>query len=131
MLKKNNFAVPDSPCVVATPSPDNIQVWVGYALFPELNSSEKNGTLEDLCLETLAGDSAEVLRKIADHAVTSVNSQLGPLKRQHKNMLHTYLSLTDHFVGMKIGESAKANAYDFSACRLDPLKKLLRSALNS
>lgn len=131
ILKKNNFAVPASPCIVASPSPDNRQVAVGYALFPGLCTCEENGTLEDLCWKTLAGDNADALREIADHAITSAQEQFGPLSRPHKNRLHTYLSLTDKFVGLKLGESAMANAYDFSARRLDPLKKLLCSMLDS
>ncbi len=40
----------------------------------------------------------------------------------HKNKLHTYFSSTDSFVGMKIGEAAKAQCFDFSHVNLDFLK---------
>ncbi|GHV29527.1 hypothetical protein FACS1894167_08970 [Synergistales bacterium] len=129
MLKKCKFTAPDSPCAVAAPSVGNHPVAVGYALFPELNKIEGKGTLEDLCLETLAGEKSEELLKIVHCAIKSVNEQFGALERPHKNELHTYLSLTDKFVGLKLGESANTGAFDFSAREVEPLKNLLCSML--
>jgi hypothetical protein len=129
MFANNRFAVPDAPCAAAVPSAGEHSVKTGYALFPGLNSETQNGTLEDLCLKLLKPERDGEL-EIAKDAVVRRGQEIGTLKCPHKNMVHTYLSLTDEFVGMKIGESAKANAFDFSAEALAPLKDLLTVMLD-
>ncbi|MDR1070204.1 MAG: hypothetical protein LBL37_05430 [Gracilibacteraceae bacterium] len=57
-------------------------------------------------------------------------AELGAFSREHKNKLYTYLSLTDEYVGLKIGESARAEAFDFAANNLSPLKGLLDAVSN-
>jgi len=71
-----------------------------------------------------------MLLKIVDDAMTKAEEVGEGLRRPHKNKLHTYFSLTDDFVGLKIGESAKANAFDFSAKEFESLKTLLEEMLN-
>ena len=129
LLKNNGFAIPGKPCEVAYPKGAEYGVKVGYALFPKFNLDNANGTLEDLCLSTLnpAEGKEGKLLEVANMAVT----QVGELIRPHKNRLHTYLSLTDKFVGLKVGESATANAFDFSANELEPLKTLLSKMLEN
>lgn len=41
---------------------------------------------------------------------------------------NTYFSVTDDFVSMKIGEAARANAFNWSTDKLVPLKKFILSA---
>ncbi len=123
------FAVPSGPCVVARPAGSERNVKVGYALFPKLNSSDESGTLEDLCLKILDHPDKEKILCIADDAVEACKEQVGQLKRPHKNRLHTYLSLTDKFVGMKIGQSSEAKAFNFLASEMEPLKTLLCAML--
>jgi hypothetical protein len=125
-LGDSNFAVPASPCEIAIPSNGQHMVSVAYALFPAFNSASINGTLEDLCLSTLKHPSKDMILDIARNAVSSAVEQVCcEFSREHKNKLHTYLSLTNEYVGLKIGESAKANAFDFSTSSLEPLKDLL------
>jgi hypothetical protein len=93
-------------------------------LFPAFDSST-NGTLEDLCLGALSSANKDTILNITDAAVSSASAQAGAFSREHKNKLHTYLSLTNEYVGLKIGESAKARAFDFSASNLKPLIALL------
>jgi len=129
LLKNAGFIVPDAPCVVALPTEDVYSVKVGYALFPKLNSHEVNGTLEDLCLNTLANPDKDIILEIVDNAMKLYQKRFTCFKRPHKNRLHTYLSLSDDFVGMKIGQSAQANAFDFSASMFEPLYIMLSSML--
>ena len=129
IFKNNGFAVPDGPCKVACPSAGQHNVKTGYALFPNFDSDIINGALEDLCLKTLASPNREKILGIADTAVDSYKNQVSNLKRPHKNRLHTYLSLNDDFVGLKLGESATANAFDFLDEQLQPLKDLLHTML--
>ena len=129
ILRNAGFAAPESPCVVAFPTERMYHVKVGYALFPVFNSTEVNGTLEDLCMQTLANPNKDAILDIADSAVELYQEQFGRFKRPHKNRLHTYLSLSDNFVGLKIGESANANAFDFAAHTYKPLVDLMTAML--
>jgi hypothetical protein len=49
--------------------------------------------------------------------------------RRFKNQLHTCYSATDQFVGMKVGEAAKSNAFDWESPILDPFRKHLLEVL--
>ena len=42
-----------------------------------------------------------------------------------KNKFRTYLSLTNEYVGCRIGMAAERNAYDFTSPVLEPLRNLL------
>lgn len=48
-----------------------------------------------------------------------------PFKTPHKNRLPAYLSGTESFVGMKIGEASKTKFFDFSSHALDFLKNTI------
>jgi hypothetical protein len=127
-LRNCRFAVPNTPCEVASPSATDYRVNVAFALFPDFNKLTA-GTLEDLCLGTLAGPNSGSVLGIADGAISSAVKKTVIFTREHKNRLHTYLSLTNEYVGLKIGESANAGAFDFSAENLKPLKDLLKNIL--
>jgi hypothetical protein len=132
LLKKHRFAVPSSACTPCRPCPcdDERRVITGYALFPRFGKEAEDGTLEDLCLETLAKEDAEGRLRIVDGAISQVGEKFRELKCTHKNRLHTYLSLTNEFVTKKLGESARAGAFDFQAPALEPLKNFLRSMMD-
>jgi hypothetical protein len=130
LLRRHRFAVPSSACTPCCPCGDEEDVITGYALFPFFDKEAEDGALEDLCLETLAGKDAEGRLRIADGAISQVGEKFGKLKWPHKSRLHTYLSLTDEFVTLKLGESAKAGAFDFQAPKLEPLKIFLRSMVD-
>jgi hypothetical protein len=123
------LAIPHAPCTVAIPGEGVPKIKTGYVLFPGLDSLEQNGTLEDLCLKLLKPERDGVL-EIAEDAVARREREIGTLRRPHKNRLHTYLSLTDKYVGQKIGVCSEANAFDFSAEALAPLKDLLCAMLD-
>lgn len=82
-----------------------------------------NGTLEDLCVQLLDNDKC---LEISRNYLNSIAENRGcEFKRRHKNLLHAYLSGTDEFVGMKIGEAARANAFNWRSAQLDDLKEFL------
>ncbi|MDR1084677.1 MAG: hypothetical protein LBP22_07395 [Deltaproteobacteria bacterium] len=101
-LKNCNFAVPDLCCQIMKPSDKNHNVHIGFTLFPSF-TDDCSGSLEDLCLEIVTSSESKSLLKIVDKTIDSVNKVVFRLKRPHKNRLHTYLSLTTDFVGLKIG----------------------------
>ena len=128
-LKDAGFPVPDKPCRVASgPRPGGTEIInTGYALLPDFCSEQTVGELENLCLDILdkANPDSEKLLNIAENALLNAEKQGLSFKKRYKNKLHTYLSLSNTFVGLKLGESAKANAFNFAAVELEPLRKLL------
>jgi hypothetical protein len=92
----------------------------GFVLFPACNENSENGTLEDLCLSTLSQKNADEVLGVVASAVKNFK-----FKRPHKNYLHAYFSLTDEYVGLKIGEAAKALAFNFESSKIASLKRFL------
>lgn len=96
-----------------------------YLLFPSFDGS--HGTLEDLALDIL--DKSQ-----AGNVPDEINSFLFSLEEKghrtfshrHKAKLHTYFSVTDRYVTMKLGEAASAGAFNWSHPRLEPLRNCLR-----
>ncbi|MDR1564628.1 MAG: hypothetical protein LBS74_06690 [Oscillospiraceae bacterium] len=129
-LKKNSFPVPDTACRLKNWAQNERNINTAYALFPSLDSNI-NGTLEDLCLQILKRDTAEELLKISDNALCEAADKFGKFTRPHKNRLYTYLSLEDSFVSLKLGEAAKANAFNFESERLCTLKNILNEIIEA
>ncbi|WP_296829280.1 DUF3226 domain-containing protein [uncultured Megasphaera sp.] len=104
----------------------------GFVLLPGKNDEGDfcDGTLEDLCCQILKEGSDECsgqkLLNLSDSYLDAVlQNRETPLRTAHKNQLHAYFSGTDRFVGMKIGEAARAKCFDFSSPALDFLKEAL------
>ncbi|MCL2049591.1 MAG: hypothetical protein FWG87_12800 [Defluviitaleaceae bacterium] len=126
-LRRANFPVPTSPCVVAmSKNSDNVQK-TAYALFPKLNSDDENGALENLYLELLTHPRQNEILSIVDSAMTNYEKQIEVLNHPHKNRLHTYLSLTNEYVAEGLSAVMSKNAFDFNSEKLQPLKDLLSS----
>ena len=131
-LRNAGFPVPDRPCEVASglrPGSNEI-IKTSYALLPNFCSEETEGELESLCLTILNNNTnsqeflaivEDILRRIEKHGTT--------FKKRDKNKFHTYLSLSNKFVGMKLKESVSANIFCSSATELEPLRKLLSGML--
>lgn len=47
------------------------------------------------------------------------------LKHYHKNILHSYLQAKDKLVTLKLGEAAKAGAFDFNSEELNLLLEFI------
>ena len=96
---------------------------VGFMLFP-LNNRE--GTLEDLCLQILSEtNNKEILSSIDEFLVEMESSYERHYHRKHKNRLQTYLSSSDKYVTMPLGLASSAGAFDWNNFALDPLKLFL------
>lgn len=129
-LKSNELPVPKSPFIWElpkdeTPEKDEMPK-TGFLLFPTCNANPTNGTLEDLCMSILSSTKAPELKQEIVHF-------MGTLKEKHrfnfarpfKTQLHTYFSIHDNYVSLKIGEAAKAGAFDWNHKNLAPLKEFL------
>jgi len=127
-LQKNNL-IPDNINIEAFKLPlyEYNERKIGVGLFPGLDSNQNlitQGTLEELCLKILGKDI--VIHKIISGINTFIINYLG-FKRAHKNKLHAILSFTDKFVGMKIGETAKAKGFDFNSPYLKPFIDMIKA----
>ncbi|MGM9771341.1 MAG: DUF3226 domain-containing protein, partial [Segatella copri] len=99
---------------------------IGYLLFPTCDSLVKDGTLEDLCLSILAEECGFGI--IGD--IQNFMDELGfkynrKYPHEFKTKLHTYFSVTDEYVSLKVGEAARAGAFDWNSDKLAPLKSFL------
>ncbi len=107
-------------------------VKIGFLLFPTCDTSVCEGTLEDLCLSILKEDtSSKILAEIDTFLKLLKESHQRIFPHEFKAKLHTYFSITDKFVGMKIGEAANAGAFDWSSFKLNSLKTFLLAATDS
>ena len=123
-LKSVFLECPNNPCELLVQKDKN----VAFSLFPTLSTALRNGTLEDLCLELLAESNVEIVTNSIDEFLdTQQNKCNRAFPRIHKTKLHTYFSITDKFVSMKIGEAARAKAFNFDSDKLSEFKSLLES----
>jgi hypothetical protein len=98
---------------------------IGLVLFPGFDESGKIyscGTLEHLCLRLFKEKS--VNEKVKDY-INDFQLKNEIFKKLHKNELHATFSFTDRFVGLKIGEIAKAEGFDFDSPHLSPFLEMI------
>lgn len=119
-LKINDFSVPPKPYCFVNGNPK-----VCFGLLPgsKTDGEYDNGALEDLCLQTIE-NSEKVILNETDEYLTKVND-ISQLTHEHKSRLHAYLSAKNKYVGMKIGEAAKAGAWDWNHQALDKLREMM------
>jgi len=99
---------------------------IGYVLFPTCDCSIQSGTLEDLCLSILSENcSGEILNDIQAfmNAVGAKYNRVYP--HEFKSKLHTYFSITDKYVSLKVGEAASAGAFNWVSPQMLSLKNFL------
>ncbi|BBB91076.1 MAG TPA: hypothetical protein PKA28_10940 [Methylomusa anaerophila] len=88
----------------------------------------KNGTLEDLCMSITKEPEATI--NCVETFLEEAQKCGCKLTHIHKSKLHAYLSIKKDYVGMKIGEAAKANAWDWEHVNMRKLKDLLTECNN-
>lgn len=97
-----------------------------FLLFPALGTEESPGTLEDLCATILDDIAAETPMEEIDTFIEHLEQdRKQPFSHRHKTRLHTYFSVNNTFVGMKVGEAADAGAFNWFHPNLEPLKNCL------
>lgn len=122
-LKKNGFSVSERPFIFAEGKPR-----VAYMLFPGFKSGSEvsllPGTLEDLCLSTTKGD---LVHECVNLYVDCLREKGITLKDLHKTRLHAYLAGKQNFAGLKIGEAAKAGAWNWNHTNLKPFREIIKA----
>ena len=102
----------------------------GFLLFPSCDRDTENGALEDLCLQILNDEKANQVIAYSDGLINSLEkTELRTFPHKNKARLHTYFSVTDDFISLKVGEAAKAGAFDWSHSKLLPLRSFLEELL--
>lgn len=120
-LRSNDLEVPAAQGQWAEGTPKTC-----FLLFPALGTEERTGTLEDLCLTILDDMATETPLEEIDTFVKHLEQDRGlTFSHRHKTRLHTYFSVNNRFVSMKVGEAADAGAFNWSHPNLGPLKNCL------
>ncbi len=118
-LEKVELPVPEQPFEFH----DTKTPKTAFMLFPGPNVRDI-GTLEDLCLATIKSDPLlECVQKYTECVIKKGEKR----QREHKKKLHCYLAGKDEFEGMKIGEAAKAGAWDWEDKALAPFKEIIQA----
>lgn len=98
---------------------------VGYVLLPGRNEAGvyRNGTLENLCMDIFDAQGECVLGA----AKAYIDGMKNDIKYStiHKNYLHACLAGTNDYVGLKIGEAARSQAFNFASEKLDFLRQTI------
>ena len=121
-LKKNGFAVPKKPFAFVE---DKHRV--AFMLFPGFESGSEgskllSGTLEDLCLSTTED---ALIHECVKSYVDCLSLNGVELNQLHKTRLHAYLA-GKKYVGLKIGEAARAGAWDWNHPKLNLLRRIIK-----
>lgn len=123
-LKSNGFSVPREPFAFAEGAPR-----VAFMVLPGFESDSRDsnmlskGTLEDLCLWMTEDDPIHACVTLYIDCLKSKNIEIA---HPHKTRLHSYLSGKDDFVGLKIGEAAKAGAWDWNHPTLSLFRETIK-----
>ncbi|MCL1986497.1 MAG: hypothetical protein FWG64_00795 [Firmicutes bacterium] len=115
-LQNNGFPVPEKPnCVIddSNPKYNNKNIKVAFTLFPELSETPTNGTLEDIFIRNLSEEGAKNVLADIELFLGCLNDKGRAFPRIHKTRLHTYFSVTNKYVGSKLGENAGRGAFNF------------------
>jgi len=122
-LGYSNIVMPKTP---AEWMQVNESLKIAYVLWPKCNSNPINGTLEDLCMQIIDDKDRE---NITNSIQVFINDMKNNYERNYthefKAKLHTYMSVTEPFIGMKIGEASKANMFDWNSDKLMDLRKII------
>lgn len=97
-----------------------------FTLLPACNTDPMSGALEDLCWDILTDKHAIEMRKDVMGFIDGIKKSYGTITtHEHKSRLHTYFSVNEAYISLKIGEAAKAGAFNWESERLNGLKELI------
>lgn len=110
---------------------DGDEIKIAFTLMPTCSSEPVPGALEDLCWNILSDAISHNMREDVGEFVNQMENDYSSIgSHEHKSRLHTCLSVNKDFISLKIGEAAKAGAFDFNNTWLDPLKDVLRKGFD-
>ncbi len=117
---------PDEPFSFTTGAPGQLRAAI--MIFPGHDASNDesrlaNGTLEDLCLGTIA-PSDPTLACLEDYMACVSRLPNAPVHPK-KARLHAYLAGKNDYAGLKLGEATRAKAWDLDHESLAPIKETI------
>lgn len=121
-LSRAGFTAPTAPLTWTKGSPK-----IGYVIFPAVDGGSRTGALGDLCFSLLKDGT--LLEKSRSFIVDVEHDNGRALKHHDKNIIHTYFSATDRFVGKKIGEAANAGALSWDDPTLKQFTQFVRAMM--
>ena len=128
-IKRCGLPVPEASNAWAESAESNIKT--AYTLFPTCTADTTPGALEDLCWQILAEGNADTVKEGINEFIAGLKLKYGrSFPREFKARLHTYFSITDNYVSLKIGEAARAGAFDWNGAPLLPLRELIREGFS-
>lgn len=124
-LEKNRLPCPKYPYTYIHGG--NNKLKLAFAILPGTMNGDKyeNGALEDLCMGAIQENTKNIIKPIESFIaeVESVEDQL--LTHKHKSKLHIYLATQNDYVGLKIGEAARAGAWNWNHPVMSKLKTII------
>ena len=128
-LKTNHLPIPkDGNCWSDI---DDNCIRTSFTLMPTCKPPYSMGTLEDLCWDLLKDEQVVELKNEAKEFVSHIKQTYNTIaSHEHKARLHTYFSINEKFVTMKVGEAVRTGAFDLDSSRLKPLRKLIEDGWN-
>ena len=121
------------------PTAENCNQWsssedgsfsTAYTLFPTCSAEPSEGALEDLCWALLHGDNVLEFKSEVQGFVDHIKEKYQSIiSHEHKSRLHTFFSVNEPFISLKIGEAAKSGAFDWSNNKLIPLMRIISEGL--
>ena len=102
------------------------EIQTAFVLMPTCSSEPIPGALEDLCWNILNNSISERMRDDVNDFVLKITNDYNSIgSHKHKSRLHTCLSINKDFISLKIGEAAKAGAFDWNHSALEHLKAII------
>lgn len=97
-----------------------------FSLLPSCDNNPVPGALEDLCWQILLNENALEMKSDIEHFIDEIRTKYQSiLAHEHKSRLHTYFSINEKLVSLKVGEAAKAGAFDWNNNNLFTLRDLI------
>lgn len=123
-LKKSQLPVPDNCNLWKRDEENNIKV--AFTLMPVCSSNPTTGALEDLCWNILANDPRHEMRSDVTSFVSRMKEKYHSISaHEHKSKLHSFFSVNENLISLKIGEASRAGAFDWNSNYLQPLKDII------
>jgi hypothetical protein len=124
-LKDAGFPVPRQPFSFSEGRPRTaVLLFPGFVKSGVSKRKLVDGTLEDLCLSTVADDP---LMTCVSELVQCARNVGEAVKYERKVRLHGYLAAKGELAGLKLGEATKAGAWDLEHPAMEPFKKVILS----
>ncbi|MBQ8095143.1 MAG: hypothetical protein IJ242_16445 [Clostridia bacterium] len=123
-LETNDLPVPDE--CNQWKSNDGCSIKIAFSLLPNCSKSPEEGALEDLCWAILKGEDAGKQKADVQRFISNIIEKYDSIgSHEHKSRIHTYFSINKNYISFKIGEAAKAGAFDWNSDHLISLKDVI------